>query len=182
MNNDDLGKLIEGEGHRDAIHVAIAPVTAGEKLYPGQHIDVGGEGKRAYKSGEPIGIVDPFLKEPVYDGEQFYILLYPNTITSLRHHWVHPSFGAESESKVESESNAGHVQWLKDFSEEIGIDYDTLLVVAEEWVRDGESYCFPHTTPPECWAKAEEMWVHLRHVADFPIPPGESDSPFRCAC
>ena len=34
-----LGQLIEdGDRRRDAIHVAVAPVTAAERLAPGQHV------------------------------------------------------------------------------------------------------------------------------------------------
>ena len=42
--------------------------------------------------GSPVGIVDPFLKEPVEPGERFYIFLFPNTVTGLRHVWTHPAF------------------------------------------------------------------------------------------
>ncbi len=40
-----LGQLIEdGERRRDAIHVAIAPVTAAQRLVPGQHVGLVREG------------------------------------------------------------------------------------------------------------------------------------------
>jgi hypothetical protein len=46
-----LGTII-GEGEkRDAIHLAVEPTVAAEKLYPGQ--DVGVDGTRA----NPVGIV-----------------------------------------------------------------------------------------------------------------------------
>ena len=37
--SDVLGKLIEGRGERDAIHIAIVPVCAGENLNPGTHLE-----------------------------------------------------------------------------------------------------------------------------------------------
>ena len=35
MNEIKLGKLIDGPAERDAIHIAIAPVVANERLKPG---------------------------------------------------------------------------------------------------------------------------------------------------
>lgn len=93
MNSTDLGlgKLITTEQQRDAIHVAVAPVVAAEVLYPGQHVgflpggQVGG-------AGEHIGIVDPYLKEFVNKGGSFWLFLYPQTVTGMRHEWSHPAF------------------------------------------------------------------------------------------
>jgi hypothetical protein len=39
-----------------------------------------------------IGIVDPFLDQPVRPGEEFWVFVYPNTITGMRHYWQHPAF------------------------------------------------------------------------------------------
>ena len=87
-----LGSLIpHHENRRDAVHVAIAPVTAAESLAPGDH--VGFLGQQVGKtSDELIGIVDPFLPRPVASGERFWLVLYPNTITDMRHVWSHPAF------------------------------------------------------------------------------------------
>lgn len=76
---------------RDAVHMAVAPVTAGETLAPGQHVTVDGEGK-AYApkvpgEGETIGVVSPFLRQAVEVGQRFWLLLYPENITGLRHEW-----------------------------------------------------------------------------------------------
>jgi len=89
-----VGKLIEGEAERDAIHIAVVPVTAGTKLYPGQH--VGLIRGKADIGTTSLGIVDPYLKSPVYDGQKFWLFLYPGTITSLRHMWTHPHFEGET--------------------------------------------------------------------------------------
>src|SRR5262245_32401756 len=86
-----LGQPPGENDRRDAIHIAIAPVTASGELRPGQHVGPL-PGGRFGGVEEPIGIVDPFLREPVRDGQLFWLCLYPYTITSLRHVWTHPAF------------------------------------------------------------------------------------------
>src|SRR5262245_61412735 len=92
-NAAQLGQLVpDGELRRDAVHVAIAPVTAGFSLLPGEHVSLRESDGRAVLGGEPVGIVDPFLKTAVQTGQRFWLCLYPNTVTSLRHVWTHPVF------------------------------------------------------------------------------------------
>lgn len=91
--NIELGKIIEGESEaeRDAIHVAVAPVIAGECLLAGQHVGV--SFGYAYSHANKIGIVDPILKTPVLQGQRFWLWMYPHTVENLRHDWDHPAFG-----------------------------------------------------------------------------------------
>ena len=90
-----LGQLIEdGDRRRDAIHIAVAPVTAAQRLAPGQHVGLVKEGNLELVGpcDRPVGVVDPFLREDVQPGQRFWLFMYPNTITSLRHVWTHPAF------------------------------------------------------------------------------------------
>jgi hypothetical protein len=84
-----LGTIITENAFRDAIHVAITPIEAPCDLNPGEHVDPFG-----WPQGNHVGIVDPFLTEPVKKGQKFWLCLYQNSVTSLRHVWTHPAFVA----------------------------------------------------------------------------------------
>ena len=86
---ETLGTIIDETQARDAIHLAVEPVQANEKLFPGQDIGLI-EGKASSKAEKLLGIVDPFLKTSVLEGEWFWMVIYPRKITSLRHVWSHP--------------------------------------------------------------------------------------------
>ena len=96
---ETLGTIIDTTAGRDAIHLAVEPVIAGEKLYAGQHIGLL-NGIASTKIIKKIGIVDPFLNGFVPEGEMFWLVVYPRQITSLRHVWSHPDF-PESDKSVD---------------------------------------------------------------------------------
>jgi hypothetical protein len=98
MDHDiTLGKLIDtDERRRDAIHIAVAPVTADHYLEPGEHVGFTRAGSTEFVGhcNNAIGIVDPYLTARIEPGQRFWLLLYPKTITGLRHAWSHPAFAA----------------------------------------------------------------------------------------
>lgn len=94
-----LGNLLTGTEGRDAIHIAIIPVVASERLYPGESVELFGKTEKGLNyvrriTGTSIGIIDPFLKSAVKPGDIVYLFLNPYTIKSLRHVWTHPAFTA----------------------------------------------------------------------------------------
>lgn len=98
-----LGKVIEGEFEKDAIHIALVPVVSNEQLAPGQSVRLFQDSQKVVESfvSGAIGIVDPFLTGLVYPGQKFWMMLFPNTITSLRHDWTHPAFTDNSNKEDE---------------------------------------------------------------------------------
>ena len=89
---DTLGSIHTKTEHRDAIHLAVEQVTAGEPLSPGDHLIVNNGYAFKTTPGDGLGIVDPFLKTEVNTGDQFWFVMYPRQVHSLRHVWTHPAF------------------------------------------------------------------------------------------
>lgn len=86
-----LGKPPGPDDRRDAIHVAIAPVVAAYLIIPGQRVGRMPDGTFG-STGETIGVADPFRSDLIKQGERFWLLLDPGTVTGLRHCWSHPAF------------------------------------------------------------------------------------------
>lgn len=106
---DSLGMKIGPGQQPDAIHLAVMPAEAAHEMLPGE--PVGLEEGKASLSAKHIGIVDPFLTDPVQEGEHFWLVINPRTITSLRHVWTHPDI----ESDEAEDQKARSEQWLRNF-------------------------------------------------------------------
>jgi hypothetical protein len=95
-----IGQLIDETAKRDAIHVAIAPVIAAQRLEPGQRVGLVKKGNSELVGFGPgiasVGIVDPFLPHAVEEGQHCWLFLFPGSVTSLRHEWTHPLFKEQS--------------------------------------------------------------------------------------
>lgn len=116
--------------------------------------------------------MDPFLRGYVARGERFWLFLYPNTVTSLRHEWTHPAFKAfYNVPRVETERAASE-RWLRELAAEIGCTYDYLM----DSIPRGRI----HTGDREMYGlrSSEDVQRHYRNVT------GESvgEVHFSCAC
>ena len=173
-----LGELITGTCFRDAIHIAVAPVIANEELQPGQHIGFTPNTTEVVtaSANNLIGIVDPFLHEPVKEGQRFWMLLYPNTIQNLRHEWSHPAFN----SSVLEES----IEWLGAFAKDVRLSFDEVI----EYAKDADSGGFGYIEDGSEYARnryfqnPSEFWKHIRIVTGDPTLGVDEPTPFSCSC
>lgn len=145
-----IGHLIDATAQRDAIHVAILPVVADKRMCPGDEAGFVEEGNRELVGPitPAVGIVDPFLKEPVRKGDRFWLFLPPGSITSLRHDWTHPAVSDAPQPKFpESEMDPKEVsrKWLLDYAARLNC-YDKDPVAALERLatdlRAGEFFAY----------------------------------------
>lgn len=168
MSELPIGKILTAADQRDAIHVAVAPVTAGALLTPAQHIGLDPHGKAVWagltSAIQPIGIVDPFLAQSVQPGERFFVFLYPGSITSLRHEWTHPAFSDASE------------HWMRAFAEGHGVTYPDMMAAAQRWVNDGQY--FSRGGQFEGEYIPDEFWTHYAALTGI-VGDG---SFFSCSC
>lgn len=182
-----LGNLITEDQPRDAVHIAVAPVTAGEALRPGQFVGfIEDAFTVSSKATKHIGIVDPYLQRMVSKGQRFYMFLLPNTITSLRHDWTHPDFEAEElvaeyaptfyklKGAVEEE------KWVTEFAEKLNTTYEELMDAAKEYLDNGDYFCdggkFEGESIPDVF------WEKYEIIMRESVPENSRGSFLSCSC
>ena len=181
---ETLGNVIDSSQKRDAIHIAVEPIQAAEILAPCDHVGiVNGKATKYVKAAELIGIVDPFIKGCVRDGEWFWLMVYPRQITSLRHVWSHPKFAeadvfkeeiVQPEIKSYSEKDK-----ISDFASGLGLSYYELLEAAKDYIRDGD---YINVGELEGLDLPEGFWDHFVEVTGVEVPSSNRYSFFNCAC
>lgn len=88
-------------GTRDAVHVAVFVATCVDRrVTPGQRVCLAADAVHVVPARDcpfdkSVGIVDPYLTDPVEPGTPFWVFLDPKTVTGLRHVWTHPAFPEE---------------------------------------------------------------------------------------
>ncbi len=172
---DVLGRLADPKADRDAVHVAIIPVTCSHaKVHPGEPLKVSFGAVDKAGDGEWDGIVDPFLTAPVMPGERFYMVLKPGSITSLRHDWEHPAFKS-SEEELE-------MGWVREFAASLGVAFDTLWEGAGHYSED-ENY-YVSTGEIEVYGDGQD-WVKFWEIfcrRTGKKKPSYEQGFFSCAC
>jgi hypothetical protein len=170
-----LGRLITSPQERDAVHVAVAPVEAGALLRPGQHVGVV-DGKAV--TDEPhVGVVDPFLKQPVDIGDRCWLFLYPGSIASLRHLWSHSAFPIDNPTDADKKAEAE--AWIRKYLHDSGEDvtYDLFIRVCD----DGDQYtAYGHDLHLSI---SDEAWEKVSIVTGRTYDKGHRDETyFSCSC
>lgn len=182
---ETLGMVHTREEKRDAIHLAVLPVEAGENLYAGAHVYLlSGKAMRAAGpySDDAIGIVDPFLGHTsVKAGERFWLVIYPRVITSLRHVWTHPKIPEEL-NKAQQRTKAASEAWLRSFISNADCpDYET--VIAKALNNDSWSSEYLHFDGMDAHGEIPpEFYTHLEIVTGASIPPEKRATGFSCSC
>lgn len=171
---ETLGTIIT-DGGRDAIHLAVEPVVAGETLYAGEHIGIV-NGRAVKRAKKKLGIVDPFLTVPVDRGDKFWLVVYPRQITSLRHVWSHPDFPENDveSHKFEKKNEADELieasrTWIENFADRLGLGYEELMVAAADWkVLKCQQFLFITMLRPNI-EKVIELVLKLKVLASMKI-------------
>lgn len=196
MSKDTLttiGKPLTGDEERDAIHIAVAPVTAGAFLKRGEQVMFAPGSKERVIAWDfeiaPLGIVDPFWESSyIPEGTRCWLFLRPGSITSLRHVWEHPAFmmtkqpttaGETLEFNAQAQLKAQSENWLRAYAERYYGDYDEMLGAAAV----GGQCCFGRDLDYEDFDKRGEFWTHVERVLGCVIPDKTREATsFRCAC
>lgn len=178
MSDTTVGQILTDKAERDAIHMAIAPVMAGERLTPGDHVALD-SGMAVAKPADTIGIVDPFLKSCVEAGQRFYLFLYPKTVTGMRHHWNHPAFtGADRQATPEEVRMRQSKLVVSEIAKECGVTYARLIdaLQNDEYINMGSNQDYRDIIT----GSTEEA---LRHHAEIILGRKiKTTQPFSCAC
>lgn len=177
---ENLGTLLDETAARDAVHVAVLPVIAKQRLKPGEHVGLSDDHQASNRVKDKIGIVDPFLTRDIKPGDRFYLFLYPRTITSLRHVWSHPAVPDEIDIPVASGPQETARQWIENFAASIPLAYQTLMDGADQYLLYGDYLCFGGLLEGEY--VPDEFWDHYETVTGKKVPDTDRGSFFTCSC
>lgn len=179
---------------RDAVHCAVLPVILGESCSPGDHVGVDRIEDGWYvvtrKAQQLQGIVDPFLRGTLQPHTKCWLLLYPGTVTGMRHHWHEPYL---DEIMPENDEYRRAEYWLKTYAQESGASsYERMMEGIKGFLEDHGSYCYGDDDGPEYfWKLSDEdrrkFWRYVyivlnQKMSDDVLDELECSSPFRCAC
>lgn len=178
-NAPKLGQLIDGEASKDAIHIAVAPVIVNENCFPGNRVGLLHDGSVSTRALPHLGILDPYLSHgAIQKGQQVWLLMFPNTITGLRHEWTHPAFEGWAKPlpvpatlKEEAESR---LRW---FAEGCGVSYDRMIGAVEDddYISMGENERYKDVPYPDGGTFEGDCALVLGKEGTF-YPP------FSCSC
>lgn len=203
MKNDnriDIGQLVTSSQQRDAIHIAIIPIMAGEAMNPGTRVTLNKAGQ-AIDAGDcnaGIGVVSPFLLAPVQPGDVFWLLLNPGTIRTLRHEWSSDVFPLEPVVAIEDgymrvshREVEASATWLRKFAED---NFNEGRETAEAYYNDmvssferaGEEAVFLQvhgsSRSRELQEDFSELQRHLENVIGKRLPRNRDNTFFTCWC
>lgn len=202
MEGMGLGKRITGKQYRDAIHIAVAPATAGEDMTRGDWVKRAGDVfvKVDMDDWEDmrncIGIVDPYLCDwrgkdqdrateyEVKKGEQFWLFLKPLTVTSIRHVWSHPLVPNEDGVNVDPD-----YEILACVASECGKSYNAFIADLTDFVSSNRGSQWPdyimdnserYKDATGDWKKVWQAWARVTGMQ--PLDGHAEHAPYSCSC
>lgn len=177
---DTLGTIIDERAARDAIHLAVEPAIAGEAMRPGCPVQIV-DGKAWAARSDAVGIVDPFLKVEVAEGQRFWLVVNPRTITSLRHVWSHPSFPDAAVLDPRSASKAWMMGWARQHMSDDYYGERGTLSDEEAYANALQAGHNMHVGPYESARDHIDAtwWGHWQTITGALGEPGKY---FSCAC
>lgn len=192
-----LGTIIGDGEARDAIHLAVEPVIAGERLRPGEHVLLKNGKAFGAELDLGLGIVDPFLGVSVEAGARFWLVVYPRRITSLRHVWEHPDFDAVSDVQQGGkviDPKTDSMAWIENYASSLsGVDYDdeyrtitagNLIEYAKTWIEPSSQWGGDYLVRGgllEGVSTNPNFWDHFEVVTGLKAPH-ERPNFFSCSC
>jgi len=178
----NLGSLIPSTDSpgKDAVHMAVAPVVAGTTLFPGDRVAFNSS-RGVVRSDDPIGIIDPFLppRIPIPAGQKCWLLLFPGSVTGIRHEWNHPAFPMEAvATAANSDSVSVSTRWILAYATDIaGVGYESFM----DDVRGGQIYYSGRDLHSSGEVDdAEQLMHHLSVVLGRSV--SLHDFEFGCSC
>lgn len=161
-----IGTLLKGIEQRDAIHIAILPAMAVEDLSPGDAVRIVHGTKdqiRRVPMEDSTGVVDPFLNTWITKGSWVWVFLHPNSITSIRHEWTHPTVDEHHRPASFSET------WLRGFADKWNFDYNDMITYASNPSKGTRSNFITARgrdlhSATELGADHELFWLHLEQL------------------
>lgn len=177
-----LGTIITENEKRDAIHLAVENVVAGESLAPGDHVGWLSDGRVGIMTNKKLGIVDPFLTEIIKENERFWLILYPRQITSLRHVWSHPDFSADT---IIKKSKKDAELWLRKYiNNGVNINFSTVINCITYDLAHSQNIeviCLPEDIDGDRTI-TPEFWENFEIYTSRKVPQKQRANYFRCAC
>lgn len=158
---------------KDAVHIAVIAVIAGEDLSAGTQVAKGAN-EHYFKSTKSVGIVNPFSGR-VKKGDLFWLMLNPNTITGMRHNWTHPDFNELPNNYVK----IGVQQVINKFADYLNLDFNDLISIAQNYLNnDRYEYDNSENYKDLDWS---EFWQAYNILFPNEVIT-DNFAPFTCSC
>lgn len=176
---DTLGSIISPAESRDAIHLAVENGVAGQNLFPGDDVGFLDDGTFGLVEN-PVGIVDPFLKNEVKPGEHFWVVVYPRQVTSLRHVWTHPAFDRPDSAIRITDPKSCSQLWLEDYADELDVSYADLMENAAHYLSHGDYWNMGEKFDSVDFNY--DFWDHYQAMTGDKVDENDRNSFLTCSC